>query len=246
MKKLLPLIFLLAGCTTVYQGGAPVAQVDNTGPLQAGDSCQHYGPGTYTCSPTYDSTAMSVSGPCPSNCGLNRQWWTNGFSIRPLAGTNTLALQATYKASASGGGDWHGYLCAQLTDTTTFQQILWCGETWRSDGPPGPANQGWDSTVSGDSPQGIGSLPNGGFTIWHPAASGVVSVTGAQLQATITEINKWLPATVHSYGQTEHFQKYSTNPADYAFVAIQCGQEGTGPAGSGVTASCDNLKAGYA
>jgi hypothetical protein len=237
---------VLAGCATVYQGGTPVAQVNNTGPLQAGDSCQHYGPGTYTCVPTFDSTSMSISGPCPVNCGLNRQWWASGFNTRPFAAANaTLALQAKYTASASGGGDWHGYLCAQLTDVTTWQQILWCGETWRSDGPPGPPTQGWDSTVSGDSPQGIGSLPNGGFTVWHPASSGVVSVTGPQLQAIVGQINLWLPATVQSYGQTELFRKYSTNPADYAMVAIQCGQEGGGPAGATVTASCDNLKAGF-
>ena len=147
----------------------------------------------------------------------------------------------TYSNGTDGTNwaDWHGFLCVQLADIpVSYQSLLICNETWRSDMSTSPDSVGYDSTVN-QVPQasnygGIDAwfqLPSTGLvttvkgTTEH-AVSGFYDefefeITAANLQKIITNANAFMAASPHG-----GLQPYSTNVGDYGITDYQCGVEG--------------------
>jgi len=140
---------------------------------------------------------------------------------------------------ASNWADWHGFLCVQLADiSVSYQSLLICDETWRSDMSTGADSVSYDSTVN-QVPQarnygGIDAwfqLPSTGFvttvngTSQHGASRFYdefeFEITAANLQRIIAAANALMTAGSHG-----GLEPYSTNVSDYAITDYQCGVEG--------------------
>jgi hypothetical protein len=89
---------------------------------------------------TYDQQNQSQC-PLPSSSGPNTGCfdypWATSLGAGPgTTNSGTLALWAWQQVFNSTGGPWHGFLCADLMNTVTFQSLEICGETWTTGNVP--------------------------------------------------------------------------------------------------------------
>jgi len=161
-----------------------------------------------------------------------------------------MALTTNLDVNFTNAGDWHGFLCPTLLDTTTATKLEYCFEDWRSDnfsGGQGPCQPGgWYCTYD---PQGgfteSAGPGDGGYEVWTRFAPGTIYGTDSAgwYGSVNTQLNNYHGNENYLGLVTyQQFQRalqgidtipgahISTNPVDYELYQIQDGFEGSGPA----------------
>lgn len=244
MRRLLPLLAAMllwaapASAQTVWYTAATDTGPDTVNPaVWDGGGCNMYGvvdgQGGSCTHPNPDEWDYSIqpsANQCASFCGMGFVYWWTGSGGRVLD-TPGQAFYVTARNVASqvntAGGVWYGFLCAQLNDTTTYQNVLWCAIPWSTS--PGINGDHWDPTAWAH------GGPSGAWNPYSNATSLVI--TPDELRSEMLRANAALGSAPGNY------RPYSLNPADYSLVNLTCGFEGITSTAASATVTCTGLTA---
>lgn len=206
-------------------------------------------------------------------CGMNHGIWWSTYTRYPW-GTGlsnpSLQLSANFTAGLrSSSSNWHGYMCAQLLDTTTYQSMLYCLQPWSTNGQS--ESQPYDSTVNGEfgtfggvdtwsyfsqtpkvfsATEGYSQTSQGTGTIGVPPGGNLYAgeITQVNLINALYYANLAIQTDVvnkykiyYSGGGTSHMVPYSLDPTKYVLVGLVCGLEGGGTSPAWIGGSCANF-----